>query len=81
VVDHGAGIPEQDRRRIFERFVQLERANVRRSGGFGIGLYVVRQICDALGATIDVESVVGTGSTFVVRVPVRPPMEVAALRN
>jgi signal transduction histidine kinase len=81
VSDRGDGIPEQDRQRIFDRFVQLERANVRRAGGFGIGLYVVRQICDALGATIDVESRVGEGSTFVVRVPLRPTMEVAALRD
>lgn len=81
VVDRGDGIPEQDRGRIFDRFVQLERANVRRAGGFGIGLYVVRQICDALGASVEVESEVGRGSTFVVRVPVRPGLEVAALRD
>ena len=78
VSDRGLGIPDQDRGRIFDRFVQLERANTRKAGGFGIGLYIVRQVCDALGATIDVESELGQGSTFVVRVPMRPPMEVAA---
>ena len=81
VTDHGDGIPAADHDRIFERFVQLEHATVRSVGGFGLGLYVVRQVCDALGATIDVESELGTGSTFVVRVPMRPPMDVAALRD
>ncbi len=78
VTDHGAGIPEVDRERIFDRFVQLEHANVRSTGGFGLGLYIVRQVCTALGATVDVESVVGEGSTFVIRVPVQPPLEVRA---
>ena len=81
VRDHGLGIPEQDRARIFDRFVQLERANVRKAGGFGIGLYVVRQICDALGATVDGASNVGQGTTLFVRVPMRPPMEVSARRD
>jgi len=69
VSDHGDGISAEDRARIFDRFVQLERANTRRTGGFGVGLYIVRQVCDALGATVDVESEVGAGTTFVVRVP------------
>lgn len=81
VRDHGDGVPAEDRERMFERFVQLERANTRRVGGFGIGLYIVRQVCEALGATVDVDSEPGAGSTFTVRVPLRPPLEVAALRD
>ncbi|HEV2892004.1 MAG TPA: ATP-binding protein [Frankiaceae bacterium] len=81
VRDHGIGIPDQDRDRVFDRFVQLERANVRRAGGIGVGLYIVRQLCDALGATVHVESEVGAGSTFVVRVPLRPAMEIVAQRS
>jgi signal transduction histidine kinase len=81
VRDHGEGIPDEHRERIFERFVQLERANTRKAGGFGIGLYIVRQVCEALGASIEVESAVGEGSTFVVRVPLRPTPEVSALRD
>jgi signal transduction histidine kinase len=80
VTDHGEGIPEQDLGRIFERFVQLERANTRKAGGFGLGLYVVRQVCTGLGATIAVDSVVGKGSTFRFRVPVQPGLTVRALR-
>ena len=78
VTDHGDGIAEADRERIFERFVQLQRANTRSVGGFGLGLYVVRQVCDALGATVDVEGEPVEGSTFVVRVPLHPGLEVRA---
>jgi signal transduction histidine kinase len=79
VTDEGDGIPEEDRERIFDRFVQLEHANVRKVGGFGLGLYVVRQVCDALGASVRVESDVGKGSTFVVRIPLQPPLHVRAV--
>jgi signal transduction histidine kinase len=79
VSDHGDGIPAGDTERIFERFVQLEHANVRKVGGFGLGLYIVRQVCAALGATVRVDSVVGEGSAFVVRVPRQPRLEVRAL--
>jgi signal transduction histidine kinase len=69
VRDHGRGIPERERRRIFERFVQLEDVNTRTAGGFGIGLYVVSRLCAALGAVVDVESTPGAGSTFRVHLP------------
>jgi signal transduction histidine kinase len=72
VADQGVGVAEEDRERIFERFVQLEHANVRTTGGFGLGLYVVRRICGALGGSVTVEGAVGEGSTFVVRLPLRP---------
>lgn len=81
ITDHGEGIPEESRGRIFERFVQLERANTRKAGGFGLGLYIVRQVCDALGAGVGVESEVGEGSTFTVRIPLQPPLEVRALMS
>jgi signal transduction histidine kinase len=80
VADRGIGISPEDLDRVFERFVQLERANVRKIGGIGIGLYVVRQVCDALGATVSAESEVGAGSTFVVRVPMRPALDIVAQR-
>ncbi len=71
VKDHGIGIAEEDRARIFERF---ERAvSVRHYGGFGIGLWIVREILQALGGTIEVESTPGKGSTFTVTLPRQPP--------
>jgi signal transduction histidine kinase len=76
VADRGPGIPVADRERIFERFVQLEHAQTRHAGGFGLGLYVVRQVCAALGVTVEVSG--EDGATFTLRVPVRPALDVAA---
>ena len=64
VRDRGIGISEADQLRIFQRF---ERAVSRRNyGGFGLGLWIVRQIVEAQGGTVRVESSPGGGSTFTV---------------
>jgi signal transduction histidine kinase len=69
VRDQGIGIAPDDQARIFERF---ERAvPTRHYGGFGLGLWLVRQIIEALGGTIAVESEVGKGSLFTVGLPLR----------
>ena len=81
VRDHGNGVPEEHRERIFDRFVQLERASTRRKGGFGLGLYIVRQVCTALGATVEVSGEPGEGATFTVRVPLQPTLGVSALKE
>lgn len=67
--DEGIGIDPAALARIFERF---ERAVSRRQyGGLGLGLYVARQIVDAMGGTIHARSEPGHGATFVVELPVR----------
>jgi two-component system OmpR family sensor kinase len=67
VRDYGVGIDKQHQQRIFERF---ERGPVdRRGGGFGVGLWIVKNICLALGGTVGVESDVGKGAKFVVILP------------
>jgi signal transduction histidine kinase len=66
VTDRGMGIDKKDQRRIFERF---ERAAGQSSGGLGLGLYIVRQIVEAHGGSIDVESTPGAGATFTVELP------------
>jgi signal transduction histidine kinase len=71
VQDEGIGIDPEDAQRIFERF---ERAvSVRHYGGFGIGLWLVREIVQALGGTVQVESVLGQGALFTVTLPLRGP--------
>jgi signal transduction histidine kinase len=67
VKDQGVGIAEEHQQRIFERF---ERAGkTRSSGGFGIGLWTVRQSCLALGGQVSVNSQPGQGSEFSVVLP------------
>ena len=67
VEDEGPGIPEADRERIFERF---ERAASKLNyGGFGLGLYVTREIVVAHGGQISVQSRDGKGARFTLRLP------------
>ncbi len=67
VRDGGIGIPPEQRARIFDRF---ERAPAERHyPGLGLGLWIAKQIVDASSGTITVESEVGVGSTFTVRLP------------
>jgi len=77
VCDYGVGIDRQHQERIFERF---ERGPVdRRGGGFGVGLWVVKNICLALGGTVSVESEVGKGARFVVILPRKRDVPLAGL--
>jgi two-component system, NarL family, sensor histidine kinase FusK len=69
VCDHGIGIAEKDKARIFERFERLVSGS--QAGGFGLGLWIVREIVQALGGTIRVDSEVGVGTTFTVELPTR----------
>jgi CheY-like chemotaxis protein len=62
VSDHGCGIAAEDQARIFERFERL--FSIRHYGGFGLGLWIARQIVDAHGGQIEVTSSPGEGSTF-----------------
>ena len=67
VTDHGIGIAREEQARIFGKF---ERAvSERHYGGFGLGLWVARQIVEAHGGSIRVASEAGKGSTFVVELP------------
>ncbi len=73
VRDQGIGIPDGELRRIFDRFYQVDRTEARDAGGVGLGLALVRELVDVLGASIAVESSVGQGSCFTVTLPLRPP--------
>ncbi|MCY1083007.1 sensor histidine kinase [Archangium lansingense] len=71
VRDHGIGIAPEHQARIFQRF---ERAvSERHYGGFGLGLWIVKQIVESLGGDIRVQSQPGQGATFTVALPLVPP--------
>jgi signal transduction histidine kinase len=64
VTDTGIGIPSNRVNDIFEPFHQLDGSSTRRYGGTGLGLSLVRQIIEAHGSIIEVQSIEGRGSTF-----------------
>ncbi len=70
VADTGIGIPQEDFERIFDRFYRTDASRTRSSGGFGLGLSIVRDLVHAMGGTVTVESTVGEGSRFEVCMPV-----------
>ncbi len=78
VSDTGIGIPEHHLERIFERFYQVDQSLVRRFGGTGLGLALCKSIVELHGGRIAVESAVGEGSTFTVRIPRLAPRRTTA---
>ncbi len=75
VRDTGIGIAESDLPRIFDAYVQVDGSARREHGGAGIGLAVVRTLAELLGVAIEVDSVVGHGSTFTLHVPLAVPSD------
>jgi len=69
VRDHGPGIPEEFKARIFEKFAQVDSTDARRRGGSGLGLSIVQQIVMRLGGTIGYEAAPGGGTIFTVDLP------------
>lgn len=69
VADDGPGVPEQDRARVFERFVRLDTARARASGGTGLGLSIVAQVVRSHAGTVTVGEGDGGGAVFTVTLP------------
>lgn len=70
VQDCGIGIAKSDQKRVFDRFERA--ASAKSFGGLGLGLYITRQIVEAHGGSIWVESELGHGSSFIVILPLQP---------
>ena len=75
VADTGIGIPFEHIAHLFEKFMQADASTTRQYGGTGLGLAISRHFCQLMGGDIEVASVPGEGTSFIVRLPV----EVAAL--
>jgi signal transduction histidine kinase len=69
VTDHGIGIPKKELSRIFDKFYRVITTKAKQTGGSGLGLTLVKNIIEAHGGSVEVESEVGRGSTFTVRLP------------
>lgn len=69
VADTGIGIDALEHERIFEKFAQVDSSSTRRYNGTGLGLAIVREYVEMHGGSVQVESALGEGATFIVRIP------------
>jgi signal transduction histidine kinase len=74
VSDQGPGVSAADRDRIFGRFFRGDSAAARSTRGAGVGLAIVLDLVERLGATIEVDDAPGGGARFIVDFPLEPPV-------
>jgi signal transduction histidine kinase len=69
VADTGRGIPKEEIPYIFDTFRQVENSTIRKHGGFGLGLAIVKQLVELMKGEITVNSELGKGTTFIIKLP------------
>lgn len=81
VSDTGDGIPPSEIPHIFDTFRQVDGAATRVHGGFGLGLSIVEQLVNMMNGRIEVQSILGEGTTFMITLPLTIPEKVTAKRS
>jgi signal transduction histidine kinase len=71
VIDHGMGVPEEAKKKLFSKFFRAENARKQRPDGTGVGLFLAKKVIDGHGGKLVFESEVGKGSTFGFRLPIK----------
>nr|WP_329605192.1 PAS domain S-box protein [Undibacterium hunanense] len=72
VIDHGAGVPNEFRDRIFQKFAQADSSDTRQNGGTGLGLAITRELVERMDGNIGFESRPGRGAKFYIDLPISP---------
>lgn len=80
VSDTGVGIATEDIPHLFQKFYRTDNSVTREVGGTGLGLYITKQIAEMMGGKVWVESTLGTGSTFYVKLPRVSPEQIEQLK-
>jgi signal transduction histidine kinase len=74
VVDHGIGVPEKQKNKLFQKFYRADNARNERPNGNGVGLFLVKRVAEDQGGKIIFESTEGKGSTFGFTLPIKSPL-------